>query len=135
MTTSDFNAILPLLVLSGWASLLLLVDLWIPKNHKGITAFLALLGLAVTLAVEVIIAYSLPGVAIPPSSSRRMARSQPMIGWMPDMEAYWANSSAPNRLLRSVTATAGIDCALASATTVSILFAPSVSEYADRTLR
>ena len=51
-----------------------------------------------------------------------------MIGWMPAFAAYWANSRAPKRLLRSVTATAGMAFALASATTVSTLFAPSVSE-------
>lgn len=56
MTTSDFNAILPLLVLSGWACLLLLVDLWIPKAHKGMTALLAICGLAVTMTALVAVA-------------------------------------------------------------------------------
>ncbi|MBM4424642.1 MAG: NADH-quinone oxidoreductase subunit N [Chloroflexi bacterium] len=60
MTTSDFNAILPLIVLAGWASLMLLVDLWIPKTRKDITAALALLGLAVTLAVLLVIAATGP---------------------------------------------------------------------------
>ena len=57
-----------------------------------------------------------------------MAISTPTIGWMPALAAYWENSSAPNRLLRSVTATAGMAFSLASATTLSTLFAPSVSE-------
>jgi NADH-quinone oxidoreductase subunit N len=60
MTTSDFNAILPLLVLSGWACLLLLVDLWVPKTRKVITAFLAMLGLAVTGAVLELVSFAVP---------------------------------------------------------------------------
>ena len=65
MTTSDLNAILPILVLSGWASVLLLVDLWIPKNHKGYTALLSIAGLAITAAVLVAVAFSVKGEAIP----------------------------------------------------------------------
>ena len=34
MTQSDLNTILPLLVLIGWACVLLLVDLFIPKDRK-----------------------------------------------------------------------------------------------------
>jgi NADH-quinone oxidoreductase subunit N len=49
MTQLDFYTLLPLTILSVWACVLLLVDLFIPKNHKGITAFLSALGLAVTL--------------------------------------------------------------------------------------
>ncbi len=60
MTTSDFNAILPLLVLAGWASLLLLVDLWIPKTHKSWTALLAIAGLAVTGVVLEALAFQAP---------------------------------------------------------------------------
>jgi NADH-quinone oxidoreductase subunit N len=56
MTTSDFNAILPLVVLSGWACLLLLIDLWIPKTRKFITALLAIIGLAVTGGVMELVA-------------------------------------------------------------------------------
>ncbi|MBI5827995.1 MAG: NADH-quinone oxidoreductase subunit N [Chloroflexi bacterium] len=51
MTTSDFNSILPPLVLCSLACVLLLVDLWIPKDRKAITAWLAAAGLAATLAV------------------------------------------------------------------------------------
>lgn len=51
MTVSDFNAILAVFVLVCWASALLLVDLWIPKGRKAITAWLAMVGLLVTLAV------------------------------------------------------------------------------------
>jgi len=45
----NFSVILPLLVLTGWACLLLLVDLFFKR--KDITAFLAALGLALTLGL------------------------------------------------------------------------------------
>jgi len=49
MTQLDSYTILPLLILTTWACVLLLVDLFIPKDRKGITALLAALGLALTL--------------------------------------------------------------------------------------
>lgn len=49
MNFSDFQVILPLVVLVIWAVILVLVDLWIPKKSKGITAALAVVGMAVTL--------------------------------------------------------------------------------------
>jgi NADH-quinone oxidoreductase subunit N len=49
----DFYILLPLIILIAWACVLLLVDLFIPKDRKGITAFLAALGLAVTLGFTV----------------------------------------------------------------------------------
>jgi NADH-quinone oxidoreductase subunit N len=49
MTQADFNTALPLTLLIVWACLLLLLDLFIPKERKGITAALAALGLALTL--------------------------------------------------------------------------------------
>src|SRR5687768_17658816 len=45
----DFYSILPLTLLTIWACVLLLADLFIPKERKGITALLAALGLALTL--------------------------------------------------------------------------------------
>lgn len=51
MTGIDFISLLPHTVLLVWASLLLLVDLAIPKNRKGITAALAGLGLAISLGI------------------------------------------------------------------------------------
>ncbi len=51
MNLSDLITILPLAVLLGWTTLLLLVDLWIPKDRKGITALLAAFGLALTLGL------------------------------------------------------------------------------------
>ena len=38
------------IILTVWACILLLLDLFIPKDRKGITALLAALGLAVTLS-------------------------------------------------------------------------------------
>jgi NADH-quinone oxidoreductase subunit N len=49
MNQSDFTTILPLTILTVWACVLLLLDLFIPKTRKGITALLSALGLAVTL--------------------------------------------------------------------------------------
>ncbi len=51
MTQLNFTTLLPLTILIGWACVLLLVDLFIPKDRKYLTALLAALGLAVTLGV------------------------------------------------------------------------------------
>src|SRR5512135_2244771 len=53
MTLSDLVAILPVVVLVGWTLLLVLVDLWVPAQRKGITALLAALGLIVSLVLVV----------------------------------------------------------------------------------
>jgi NADH-quinone oxidoreductase subunit N len=50
MTKADLLTVLPLTFLVVWACVLLLVDLFIPKDRKGITALLAALGLALTLS-------------------------------------------------------------------------------------
>jgi NADH-quinone oxidoreductase subunit N len=52
MTPTDFNAILPALVLAGYACLLLLVDLLIPPTRKHWTAWLAIVGLAAAAAAH-----------------------------------------------------------------------------------
>lgn len=49
MSQADFSTILPLTLLTVWACVLLLLDLYIPKERKGITALLSALGLALTL--------------------------------------------------------------------------------------
>ena len=51
MTLTDLNyeILKPYILLTAWACILLLADLFIPKNRKGVTALLAALGLAVTL--------------------------------------------------------------------------------------
>ena len=48
---SSFNDILHLTFLFGWACVLLLVDLFIPKGRKNITVLLAVLGLLITLGI------------------------------------------------------------------------------------
>jgi len=49
MTSYDLIAILPLIILTLWAVLLILVDLVLPKEQKWITPLLAALGLLVTM--------------------------------------------------------------------------------------
>lgn len=51
MTQVDLYSILPLIVLVAWAVVLLVADLWIPKNRKGITALLAALGIGAALGL------------------------------------------------------------------------------------
>lgn len=51
MNDMNFAAVFPLTFLVIWASVLLLVDLFIPKDRKGITALLSALGLALTLGL------------------------------------------------------------------------------------
>ena len=46
---NDIEVLLPFIILVIWACLLLLVDLFIPKKHKWLTALLAAFGLALTL--------------------------------------------------------------------------------------
>jgi NADH-quinone oxidoreductase subunit N len=48
---SELYTILPVMVVVGWAVLLLVADLWIPKQRKGLTALLAVIGLAVALGL------------------------------------------------------------------------------------
>ena len=49
MTVSDLASILPVAIVAGWACLLLLIDLFIPRGRKGWTAFLAAAGLAAAM--------------------------------------------------------------------------------------
>jgi len=49
LTPTDYEVLTPYILLTVWACILLLVDLFIPKGRKGITALLSALGLAVTL--------------------------------------------------------------------------------------
>jgi len=48
MTQIDINTILPVITLAVWACVLLLVDLFIPRERKWLTALLAAAGLALT---------------------------------------------------------------------------------------
>ena len=49
LTPTDYEVLTPYILLTVWACILLLVDLFIPKDRKGITAILSAVGLAVTL--------------------------------------------------------------------------------------
>lgn len=53
MSSSDLLTILPLLIVAGWASVLLLIDLFVARKRKWITAMLAALGLIAALLVIV----------------------------------------------------------------------------------
>lgn len=48
MTQADFYTLLPIIVLTVWALVLLVADLFIPNDRKGWTALLAAAGLALT---------------------------------------------------------------------------------------
>ncbi len=54
MNPVDFSNFSPLITLIAWASVLLLVDLFIPKERKGWTAFLAFVGLALTIGLTLL---------------------------------------------------------------------------------
>ncbi len=49
LTSADYSTIWPLLFLTVWACALLLIDLAIPRDRKGITALLSAIGLAAAL--------------------------------------------------------------------------------------
>jgi NADH-quinone oxidoreductase subunit N len=49
LTSLDYKVLTPYIILTVWACVLLLLDLFISKERKGITALLSALGLAVTL--------------------------------------------------------------------------------------
>ena len=51
MNQADFYTLLPIIVLSAWAALLLIADLFIPDEKKGITAVLSAAGLALTMGL------------------------------------------------------------------------------------
>jgi len=51
MTLSDLMTVLPIAFLLAWALVLLLVDLWLPRERKGWLALLTALGLAVSLGL------------------------------------------------------------------------------------
>jgi NADH-quinone oxidoreductase subunit N len=49
LTQTDYQVLTPYILLTVWACILLLIDLFIPKQRKEITAFLSAFGLAITL--------------------------------------------------------------------------------------
>ncbi|NLF49768.1 MAG: NADH-quinone oxidoreductase subunit N [Leptolinea sp.] len=52
---SDFLTILPLLFISVWALLVLVIDLWIPETRKRYTVILAEIGLAIAVVITSIL--------------------------------------------------------------------------------
>jgi len=62
ISLDDLNAILPFSILVAWAVVLLLVDLWIPKNRKGITAALSAVGILGAFGLLIWKAGQLPGM-------------------------------------------------------------------------
>ena len=52
MTQTDFYTILPVSILAIWACVLLLVDLFLPEERKGLTPVLAAAGLALTMGIS-----------------------------------------------------------------------------------
>ncbi|MBN1537496.1 MAG: NADH-quinone oxidoreductase subunit N [Anaerolineales bacterium] len=53
MNFSDLLAILPLVILVGWAIILILVDLLIPSHRKGMIAPFAVIGIIIALGVAI----------------------------------------------------------------------------------
>jgi NADH-quinone oxidoreductase subunit N len=53
INANDMLVILPVVVLAVWALVVLLVDLWVPAERKGIVALLTALGLAAALVLVV----------------------------------------------------------------------------------
>lgn len=51
MTQKDIFAILPTIIVAGWGVILLVADLWIPRERKGVVAVLAVFGLAAAMGV------------------------------------------------------------------------------------
>ncbi len=54
MTFNDILAFLPMLVVLTWAILLLMADLWIPQERKGLNALLTAIGMAVALGFALV---------------------------------------------------------------------------------
>jgi NADH-quinone oxidoreductase subunit N len=53
-TLTDYQTILPLIFLMAWACVLLLIDLFIPRERKAITTLLSVAGLIITLVLTVL---------------------------------------------------------------------------------
>jgi NADH-quinone oxidoreductase subunit N len=62
MNENDLILILPTVVVVVWAVALLVADLWVPKDRKGITALLAAFGLVIGLGVNLALSGAAPGV-------------------------------------------------------------------------
>ena len=53
MSSVDLLSLLPFIVIVSWACVLLLVDLFIPRQRKGWTALLSALGLVAALGASI----------------------------------------------------------------------------------
>jgi NADH-quinone oxidoreductase subunit N len=53
MNFIDLLAILPLIILVGWTIILILVDLFVPAQRKGLIALLAAIGIVIALAFAI----------------------------------------------------------------------------------
>ena len=53
MDVRDIASIAPILIVAGWACLLLLIDLFVPRGRKAITAMIAAAGMIVALLATV----------------------------------------------------------------------------------
>ncbi len=60
MYARDLITVLPALFVAVWGIALLVIDLWIPRGRKGITAGLAALGLAIALGISLALFRSAP---------------------------------------------------------------------------
>lgn len=65
MASSDLAAILPAAVLAGWACVLLIVDLFVPVQRRGLTAVLTAVAI---LTAMVVLAFSVAGQGSPSST-------------------------------------------------------------------
>lgn len=54
MSGTDLLPLIPFIVIAGWACALLLIDLFIPKDRKGITAILAAAGLIAAIVLVIL---------------------------------------------------------------------------------
>ncbi len=54
MSGTDLLPLIPFIVIAGWACALLLIDLFIPKDRKGITAILAAAGLVIAIVLVIL---------------------------------------------------------------------------------
>lgn len=58
INSADLLSILPVIIVVVWAVLVLAIDLFIPRDRKGITAFLTAFGLMAALGAELALMYS-----------------------------------------------------------------------------
>ena len=58
MTQNDLIVLLPTIIVAAWGVILLVVDLWIPRERKGLTALLAAVEVGLALGVDLALAGS-----------------------------------------------------------------------------